>query len=345
MATKKKVFLGAYLNSINAQNLNCRALAQHIDSKKFECGAMEIETGELPSLSSSVKIFKAHWPHRISKYWSCLRGILWADIVYLPKAELSRWCRFLCWVFKKPSFTTMESVDQGTNWEKQLNNFGHKTAYLNHYKGFNKLFAISQFIAHKNTELHGLNFNGLLPLGVDLSFFDTHVKEELSSVVLIGNNLHYKGWTVYLQLAVSFPTITFHVVGSGMGLINPKEESQHLNNVICHGQLTHQELNNILKTVDLHVLPSRSEGFPKAVLECAAAGVPSLLFSDYGANDWMKGGFVVDKNEEMNEIISLLLKEPNRLRQASSQSILLAQKYAWRYVVRRWEEVLSSLSL
>ena len=91
-------------------------------------------------------------------------------------------------------------------------------------------------------------------------------------------------------------------------------------------------------------MPSRNEGFPKVVLECAAAGVPSLLFSDYGANEWIEGGFVVDKNEEMIDIISLLLQEPDRLRKASSQSILLAKKYAWKHVVKRWEEVLSNLS-
>ena len=344
MSTKQKVFLGAYVNTINAQNLNCRALAQHIDSKKFECGAMEIETEELASISSSIKIFKTYWPHRINKYLSYLRGIIWADIVYLPKGELSRWCRFICWVFQKPSFSTMESVDEGYNLKKQLQNFGNKKAYFNHYNGFSKLFAISNFIAHKNTELHALNFNGILPLGVDLSYFESNVKEELRSIVLIGNNLYYKGWSEYLQLATAFPTITFHVVGSGEGLVDPKKESQHLNNVVCHGQCTHHELNEILKTVDLHILPSRNEGFPKVVLECAAAGIPSLLFSDYGAKEWMEGGFIVDKNEEMKQIINLLLQDPNRLRKASSQSILLAEKYDWKHVVKRWEEVLSSLS-
>lgn len=344
MTTRQKVFLGAYVNSINAQNLNCRALALHIDSKKFECAAMELQNAELSSLSDSIKIFKTFWPHRISRYYSYFRGILWSDIAYLPKGELSRWCRFLCWVFHKPSFTTSESVDEGSNWDKQLQHFGSKQAYISHYKGFKKLFAISKFIANKNTELHGLNFNGVLPLGVDLRSFDSNIKKELQSVILIGNNLHYKGWSVYLQLATAFPTISFHVVGSGMGLVNPKEETQHLNNVVCHGELTHQELNDILKTVDLHVLPSRAEGFPKVVLECAAAGIPSLLFSDYGANDWMEGGFVVDKHEEMNDVISLLLQEPDRMREASNQSIQLAEKYAWKHVVKRWEEVLSSLS-
>ena len=43
MAKRQKVFLGAYVNSINAQNLNCRALALHIDSKKFKCSAMELQ--------------------------------------------------------------------------------------------------------------------------------------------------------------------------------------------------------------------------------------------------------------------------------------------------------------
>ena len=344
MAKRQKVFLGAYVNSINAQNLNCRALALHIDSKRFKCSAMELQTGELSSLSGSIKIFKVCWPHRLNKYTSYLRGILWADVVYLPKREVSRWCRFLCWLFKKPSFSTMESVDDGANWDKQLKKFGNKIAYLRHYKGFNKLFAISKFISNKNADLHEISFDGLLPLGVDSTSFDSNIKKELQSVILIGNNLYYKGWRVYLQLAMAFPTITFHVVGSGVGLVYPKKESQHLNNVVCHGQCTHQELNEILKTVDLHILPSRNEGFPKVVLECAAAGIPSLLFSDYGAKEWMEGGFVVDKNEEMKQIINLLLEDPNRLRQASSQSIQLAEKYDWKHVVKLWEEVISSLS-
>ena len=101
---------------------------------------MELQTGELSSLSGSIKIFKVRWPHRLNKYNSYFRGILWADVVYLPKREASRWCRFLCWLFKKPSFSTMESVDEGANWDKQLKNFGNKIAYLRHYKGFNKLF-------------------------------------------------------------------------------------------------------------------------------------------------------------------------------------------------------------
>ena len=121
MAKRQKVFLGAYVNSINAQNLNCRALALHIDSKRFKCSAMELQKGELSSLSGSIKFLK-YAGHIGLTSITLLRGILWADVVYLPKREVSRWCRFLCWLFKKPSFSTMESVDEGANWDKQLKN-------------------------------------------------------------------------------------------------------------------------------------------------------------------------------------------------------------------------------
>ena len=31
-----KVFLGGYINYTNAQNLNCRAIAEHLNKDKFE---------------------------------------------------------------------------------------------------------------------------------------------------------------------------------------------------------------------------------------------------------------------------------------------------------------------
>ena len=33
---KIKVFLGAYINYTNAQNLNCRSIAEHLDKERFE---------------------------------------------------------------------------------------------------------------------------------------------------------------------------------------------------------------------------------------------------------------------------------------------------------------------
>ena len=48
MSKKIKVFLGTYVNSTNAQNLNCLALAKHLDKTKFEIKTMTLFSGNLP---------------------------------------------------------------------------------------------------------------------------------------------------------------------------------------------------------------------------------------------------------------------------------------------------------
>ena len=35
-----RVFLGGYVNFLNAQNINCRALSEHLDKKRFEVWTM-----------------------------------------------------------------------------------------------------------------------------------------------------------------------------------------------------------------------------------------------------------------------------------------------------------------
>ena len=55
--------------------------------------------------------------------------------------------------------------------------------------------------------------------------------------------------------------------------------------------------------MDLLFLPSRSEGFPKVILEAASSAIPSIVYHDYGASEWMitdENGFVVNS---FNDVI------------------------------------------
>ena len=183
----------------------------------------------------------------------------------------------------------------------------------------------------------------ILPLGVETNLFTKRKKEKLNSAIIIANNLFYKGWDIYLKLAKKFPSISFHVVGSGNKIHNLKEDCKDLNNVIFHGTLNHKELDLLFEKIDLHILPSRSEGFPKVILECASAGVPSLVFSDYGANDWLKAGFVVDTIKEMENKISYLINNPEKLSLESQKSITFSQEYDWKKIIKKWDLVIKSL--
>ena len=343
MQKKCRVFLGGYVNIINAQNINCRSIAKYLNSKEFDVAMMQAQNGELDVIKN-IKIFECKWPHRLNKFLTYTKAIFWADVVYLPKGEIFWWTNILLKILKKSSFCTSEAVESSSNLEKSIKYFGSYENFKKHYNSFNKLCAISSFIAKENYRLHQFKFEkSILPLGVETNLFTKRKKEKLNSAIIIANNLFYKGWDIYLKLAKKFPSISFHVVGSGNKIHNLKEDCKDLNNVIFHGTLNHIELDLLFEKIDLHILPSRSEGFPKVILECASAGVPSLVFSDYGANNWLKAGFVVNTIKEMENKISYLINNPEKLSVESQKSITFSQEYDWKKIIKKWELIIKSL--
>jgi glycosyltransferase involved in cell wall biosynthesis len=346
---KIKVFLGGYTNCINAQNLNCRSLAQHLDKSKFEVLTLSLYSGTLPSLEG-VRVFNCFRPHKLSAYLGYLWGVWNADVVYLPKRELIFWNQFLIKLFGKTSFTTLEGVIDGTNLDKALQFYLSTERMRSTLDRFTKVFSITAFMRKKNWELHQFSTHEkTLYLGVDAFVFTASTLKKLSEVVLIGNNLKYKGWEDYMALASNFPELKFHVVGTGNGLLIPEEEvrKKNLKNVTCHGLLNHHSLNELMQQIQLHVFPSRSEGFPKVTLETACAGVPSLVYSDYGAEEWIKhdtNGFVVDTLDEMKEVISSLQNNQEKLSRASKSAIELGKSFDWEEKVKDWEAAIIQLA-
>ena len=350
---KIKVFLAGYINSTNAQNLNCRALAKYLDQNKFDIGALKLYSGSLPdeNFIKNIKVFKAFYPFRLSRYLMYTIGILWADVVYMPKREMPKYTTFLIRLLKKKSFSTIEIVFDKTTLKSITNYFGSLENMKSYYKSFDRLYSITSFMRKKNEEMIGVKTDSkTLYLGTDIdTFFNGSKKVDyLKNVIIIGNDLIRKGIYEYLELAKEFPSITFHIVGSGNGKIHiPTEiEKRALTNVNYHGSLTHNELKILLETIDLHVFPSRFEGFPKVTLETAAAGVPSLVYDDYGAEEWIthnKNGFVVHTLAEMKETIKRLRENPKILQKTSQNAVQLAKRFDWESVVKEWEAVIEEL--
>lgn len=120
-----------------------------------------------------------------------------------------------------------------------------------------------------------------------------------------------------------------------------------LTNVVFHGSLSHAQLSDLLKDIQLHVFPSRAEGFPKVTLETAAAGVPSVVYDDYGADEWIahgKNGFVVKTLDEMAACIQGLLDEPAKLQPMAEAARELAKSFDWKVRVKDWERVIEELA-
>lgn len=348
---KTRVFLGGYINTINAQNLNCRSLAQHLDKSKFEVFTMSLYSGTLSDIDE-VKVFRCFRPHKLSAYLGYLWGIFQADVVYLPKGEFSTWTRFLIRIFSKKSFTTVEGIFGEEAIKKAIRVTGED--FVSYYNSFDRTFSITDFMRTYNETSLGIKTElQILYLGTESKLFQRKQERELQSlkhVLMVGSDLLRKGVFDYFILAKTFPEITFHLAGAENDEIDIVSETQqrNLQNIIYHGLLNQKELASLFSQTQLHVFPSRYEGFPKVTLEAASAGVPSLVYSDYGASEWItnnKDGFVVQTINEMKSVIKELQKKPEKLLEVSKSALVLGQSFDWKNRIKHWELMIEKLSV
>lgn len=353
MKKKTKIFLGAFINFTNAQNLNCLALAKHLDKNKFEVFTLELFSGNLESQKKKIQgvnIFNCFQPFRISGYIGFLWGIWNCDVAYLPKTELWKYNRFLLKMFNKKSFSTIENILDDFTYNNFVTLERTEKSFLDSKSYFTELYSITNFMNRYNN--HKRNIKTLpktLFLGVNNEYKHRYSKKHsLSSVLMIGNDLVRKGVFEYLEIASKFSHIEFILAGSGNGRIDiPLEiNKRKLKNVNYLGMITVNKLNEVLKNVQLHILPSRSEGFPKSILETAFAGVPSILYSDYGASEWIssdENGWVVNNKEEIISLLKLLENNSEKIKLVSEKSRDLAKKFDWSILVKDWEKIIKSL--
>jgi len=349
---KIKLFLGAYINAQNAQNINCLALAQYIDKEKFEIYTMEHTKGNIniDFLRSSCKIIFYNSKFKFTKIWIYIYALYTCDVLYLPKQEKLSFITLLNKLFfKKAIFLTIESI---------LDEYTISKISKNTKKGFNKykrsiesveyVYSISKFIREYNLAKVGLySEERILSLGVDNENFvqKNKLSNNLKNIIFIGNDMKRKGIDEYLELALNFPDLVFHIVGKGSE-IDFKEIQKKYSNVVYHGSISPKDLNGILQEMDLHVLPSKSEGFPKVILETAMVGVPSLVYSHYGASEWLRteyNGFVVDNFKSFQEVIMKLKNDNDLLRFNAKNAIKLSQRFHWSLVVKDWEDEITKL--
>lgn len=354
MNERIRVFLSGVVNDTNAQNLNCRALLEHLDPKRFDVRALTVYSGVLSAPQFRCFNYLIKYPARIWHPIRLIQGILWSDVAYLCKPEYWRLQQFLVWLFRKRAFRTIECAFIGTNLTKALaarGIAGSKQRLLEFLSFTAHVFSITESMREMNERAIGLRTcEQVLYLGVDVMRFKNDVsRSQLTDVAMIGSNLFYKGIDDFFLLARHFPNLTFHVIGSGMGKIVPTEEVHRLGlcNVICHGNESHEQLAEDLKSIQLHVLPSRAEGFPKVTLETAAAGVPSVVYDDYGAGEWIengKSGFVVHTLDEMEVIVRDLLAHPEKLQPLANGARAMAWRFDWKVLVKDWEHVINELA-
>lgn len=151
-----------------------------------------------------------------------------------------------------------------------------------------------------------------------------------------------------LQLLESdYPGISLDVVGDGDALAEFQKIAERCGvarRVRFYGRVDHSGVMQLLKHADLFCFPTTSsEGFPKAVLEALACGLPvvSTRVSVLGELVGEGGGFLLDEatSQEVARGIRWCLADPVRYQAFSAAAVRTAAKYS----LERWRDTIASL--
>jgi glycosyltransferase involved in cell wall biosynthesis len=156
-----------------------------------------------------------------------------------------------------------------------------------------------------------------------------------------------KGVETVLQalpaLLDDFPTLELDVVGDGSALPEFKRlaEAMGLNGrVVFHGGVDHSSVMKLLQEADLFCFPTKSEGFPKVVIEAMACGLP-VITTRVSALPRIIGdgaGLLLDENTPaaLAAAVRECLADSDRYRAMSEQ----ARRVARGYSLERWRDTI-----
>ncbi|WP_067075004.1 glycosyltransferase family 4 protein [Methanoculleus horonobensis] len=187
--------------------------------------------------------------------------------------------------------------------------------------------------------------------GIDISSFqdaepDTEIKRPGSIVITyIGRLIYAKGVQDLLSV---FPGIQGDVqlliVGDGSyrSELEALAHRGHISNITFFGELRPENVPGILKSTDIFVNPSYSEGLPTSVLEACAAGC-AVIATDVGGTEEIihdgSTGFLIKPGDrqELTEKIGLLLSDKViRETVGKNAQAYVMENFSWDLIMGWW---------
>lgn len=191
--------------------------------------------------------------------------------------------------------------------------------------------------------------NQLMVVPVNLPSYDD------KTIVTLSRLSHEKGLDLLLEawsgLAPQYPDWELKIFGAGPEESELREQAQALglgDTRIFQGKTS--DIDGALSTASVYVLPSRQEGFPVAVMEAMAYGLPTAAFDCAPGireliEDGVAGGLVVTAGNVPGLAAALerLIKDRDlriELGEAGRQSV---QRFSPESIVSRWEALFTLL--
>lgn len=337
---KIKIFLGAYVNFPNAQNVNCDNIARHLDKEKFEVHIMY--SHRWPIDKSAYRKAGIHLHklihHRYIWFWSKLLTMITAncDVYYLPKSEPMD--KLLAKLFKRSKRVFIASVEGVVT--ETTNNSPEFIRYF--LEEMDTAFAISKCIAESIRVHWGVDMP-VLPLGVAKKQVRSSQKEKIQNVIWVGNVKANKRPQYLLEIASAFPQLKFTMVGDGdmQTQIEGEIARRALNNVKMTGRIPNEQVYEQMQNNDILLMTSEFEGLPKVIQEAALCGMPSIYMAENYTVDFLEdgvNGYGVYSLEEMMQKLQYLLDNQAEYTAMAVKAYEVIQQYTWDKLIKQYED-------
>lgn len=168
----------------------------------------------------------------------------------------------------------------------------------------------------------------------------------LPTLVAVGTmSQRYKGFDVLIDAVTRIPVdVRLVLVGDGKHRQELEAQVANLglgNSVKFTGHLPAGEpIRQVLDEADLFVLPSRTEGLPRAMVEAMARGLPCIGTNVGGIPELLPGEDMVPRDDpgSLARLIRRVLTEPDRMARMSARNLAVAREYHADILQRRRSE-------
>jgi glycosyltransferase involved in cell wall biosynthesis len=185
----------------------------------------------------------------------------------------------------------------------------------------------------------------ILGNGVDLESFQISDGGDGRTVLYVGSARPAKGLPYLVRAVNDLPQVRLIVLG-GWGEEGDLCRSLAKENTEFVGKVPPSKVRDYLAKASIFCLPSLSEGFPNALLEAMAAGLP-IVATRVGGIPYILGdsGILVPPRDtaSLREALKCLLDDPGRRREYGRRALERAQHFSWDRVVDELEGMMKKI--
>lgn len=172
----------------------------------------------------------------------------------------------------------------------------------------------------------------------------------VKNIVSVGRLSPFKGFDILIKafhtFLFTYPYLTLTIYGEGNERLNLEKLIHFLglqNKVFLPGVI--QNIQEAFLNADLFIFPSRYEGFPNALCEAMAVGLPVIASDCSGNVDIVRDGidgrfFPVGDVQALTKITLELLDDAEQRQQLAEKAKEICDRFESNHIFKLWDEVI-----